>query len=85
MEFQAILDEVRRLPAEDQKRLVQLIQVDLIQDDLDSLTTPQTDLTPAMAGAIKARLARYDADPSTSVPWEDVEARVEKQLKELGE
>jgi len=79
MEFQTVLDAVRSLAAEDRVRRVHVIQNELQAEGIDP------DLTPAGAQEVKRRLAAFDADPSVGVPWEDVEARMHKHLKELGE
>jgi putative addiction module component (TIGR02574 family) len=79
MEFQTILDAVRSLAAEDRVRLVHVIQNELQAEGIDP------DLTPAGVQEVKRRLAAFDADPSVGVPSEDVEARMHKHLKELGE
>jgi putative addiction module component (TIGR02574 family) len=79
MEFQAVLDAVRSLAAEDRLRLVHLIQDELQSEGVDP------DLTPAAVQEVRRRLAAFEADPSVGVPWEEVEARMQKQLKELGE
>ncbi len=79
MEFQAVLDAVRALPVDDQVRLV-----DQIQDDLQALAR-DLKMTPDQIREIERRIAAYDADPSIGIPWEVVEADVDKQLEELGE
>jgi putative addiction module component (TIGR02574 family) len=79
MEFQTVLDAVRSLGAEDRVRLVHLIQNELQAEGIDP------DLTPAGVQEVKRRLAAFEADPSVGVPWEEVEVRMQKQLKELGE
>jgi hypothetical protein len=85
MGFQAILDAVRDLPKAEQLRLLHMIQAELALDVLEASDAPPAGFTPAMADAIQARLARYQADPSVAVSWADVEANVEQLLKELGE
>jgi hypothetical protein len=85
MGFQAILDAVRDLPRADQVRLMHTIQAELALDVLEESDAPPDGFTPAMAATIQARLASFKADPSVAVPWADVEANVEKLLKELGE
>jgi putative addiction module component (TIGR02574 family) len=82
MEFQSILDAVRGLSSEDQLRLVRVIQSELGTDESGSL---QTGLPSAMAATVQARVAKYQADPSIALPWSDVEKRMDKLLKELGE
>jgi putative addiction module component (TIGR02574 family) len=79
MKFQAVVDAVRSLPAQDRARLVHLIQRELQSEGVDP------DLTPAAVQEVKRRLAAFEGDPSIGVPWEEVEARIQKQLKELGE
>jgi putative addiction module component (TIGR02574 family) len=79
MEFQAVLDAVRSLPVDDQVRLV-----DQIHEELEALAN-DLNMTPEQIKEIERRIAAYDADPSIGIPWEEVEAHIDKQLEELGE
>ena len=79
MEFQAVLEAVRSWPVEDQVRLVHIIQKELPTQEVDH------DLSTEQVEEIKRRLSAYQADPSIGIPWEEVEARMQQQLKELGE
>ena len=79
MGYQALLDAVRALPVEDQRRLVDVIGTELTSH-LNELG-----LTAAQLREIKRRSAAYDADPSVAIPWAKVEAGIDQQLKELGE
>ena len=76
MEYEALLDAVRSLPAEDQRRLVDVIQTEL---------ATHADLTPEQITEVQRRIAGHDADPSSAIPWANVEADIEQQLKELRE
>ena len=79
MEFQAVLDVVRSLPVDDQVRLV-----DQIHDDLQELAK-DFQMSPAQIKEIERRINAYEANPRIGIPWEEVAARVDKQLEELGE
>ena len=75
MEFQAVLDAVRSLPAEDQARLV-----DLIQDEL--LTQAENlGLSPEPLMELDRRLADAEANPDDVVSWEQVLADARARLK----
>lgn len=77
MEFQAVLDAVRAWPVDDQVRLVDLLQDDLLSQDAD--------LTPELMRELDRRVANFEADPSIGIPWDKFEAHMDKRLKELGE
>jgi putative addiction module component (TIGR02574 family) len=64
MEFQAVVDAVRKLPVDDQARLL-----DLIQDELDS---HELDLTPEQLAELDRRLEDIEKNPGRGVPWEGV-------------
>ena len=79
MEFQNVLEAVRALPVDDQVRLV-----DQIHDDLQELTA-SSQLSPEQTQEIERRIKAYEANPSIAIPWDDVDAGIDKQLEELGE
>ncbi len=79
MGFQAVLELVRALPAEEQLRLVDLIEDELLPE------TDVPDLTPEQIKEIKRRVAEHEANPSIGIPWEEFEAHTDKHLEELGE
>ena len=79
MEFQAVLQAVRALPVDDQVRLV-----DQLHDDWQAHESDHG-LTPAQIAEIERRIAAYDADPNTGIPWEEFEAHMDKRMKELDE
>ena len=66
MEFQAVLDAVRSLPVEDQVRLVDQIQDDLLGEE------PDPDLTPELMEELDRRMAEMEANPDAGIPWEQV-------------
>ena len=82
MGFEAILDAVRDLSPPEKLRLLHAIQAELGLDESDA---SPAGFTPEMEAIIKARLARFKADPSIALPWDDVDASVDTLLKELGE
>jgi putative addiction module component (TIGR02574 family) len=79
MGFKGVLELVRSLPFEEQRRLVDLIHDELLSE------SEVPDLTPEQIGEVKRRIAEYDANPSIAIPWQEFEAHIEKQLEELGE
>jgi len=79
MDYQTVLEAVRALPNEDRVRLLNEIHDEMDAEDRDFF------LTDEQSAEIQRRIAAYDADPSIGIPWEEVEARLDKQLEELGE
>ena len=61
-----VLDAVRALPVDDQARLIDLIQDELIAQDADP------NLTPELMQELDRRIADIEANPGGGVPWEQV-------------
>ena len=75
MEFQVVVDAVRSWPVEDQARLVDLIQDDLIAQD------EEHELTPELMQELDRRINEVEANPDDGVPWEQVLAEARARHK----
>lgn len=75
MEFQAVLDAVRAWPVDDQVKLVDRIQDELLSQDDDS------ELPPELMQELDRRIAEVEANPSDGIPWEQVLAEARARHK----
>ena len=75
MEFQAVLDAVRAWPVDDQVRLVDLIQDELLSQDDDS------ELPPELMAELDRRIAEVEANPEDGIPWDQVLAEARARHK----
>lgn len=64
------LDELKKLPIEERMQIVEELTRSINEDD-DILPEP-----PELIAEIRARAARFKADPSSGIPWEEVEKRI---------
>jgi len=64
------MDAIRKLSVSERLALVEAIW-DSISAEPSSVPVPEEQLAEA-----RRRLAEHDADPGTSVPWEEAEARL---------
>lgn len=62
--------ELRSLPVPDRLRLVEELW-NSIAEDQDSLPDP-----PAVISELRARKARFVANPASGVPWNEAEERI---------
>jgi putative addiction module component (TIGR02574 family) len=64
------LDELKKLPIAERLQLVEDLW-DSIAADQNALPDP-----PELIEEIRARVARFKANPSSGIPWEEVEKRI---------
>lgn len=64
-------------------KLSEAERIRLAQDLCDSIpeTSDALPLTPEQIRELEQRLAEHDADPSSSIPWADVRARVQEDVR----
>lgn len=79
MGYDAILDAIRALSVDDQRRLLAHIESELANHGDD------TELSSAQLREINRRIKAHDANPGDVIPWSRVEKSIERHLKELGE
>ena len=61
-------------------RLTTKERLDLIGELWDSLTPEDVHLTPAQDAELGRRMARFEADRKTAVPFEEIEAGFRKRI-----
>lgn len=67
-----ILEEIERLPKEEQRVVAELI--------LEKYGAFLDDLTPEQAAELDRRLAEFEKNPHEGIPWEQVEADLNKRF-----
>jgi len=70
MNRQDLLDEIQKLPAEDQTCLAEEILLGSEAEEHD------LDLTPEQRQELKRRLADYEKNPGSACTWEEFVARI---------
>ena len=70
-----ILEHIRRLPETEQRDLVEQIWREFGSD-----AEPATELSAEQAAELDRRLAEYNANPGSGIPWCDVAGKVEKKF-----
>jgi len=60
-------------------RLTMKERLDLISELGDSLSPESVSLSPAQDAELARRMATFDADAKAAIPWEDIEAELDKQ------
>lgn len=65
----------------DISRLTPKERLDLIGELWDSLSAADVRLTPAQAAELDRRLATFDTDRSEAIPWEDIEAELDRRSR----
>lgn len=63
----------------DISRLTPKERLDLISELWDSLSAADVQLTPAHEAELDRRLATFDADRRDAIPWEDVDAELDRR------
>jgi putative addiction module component (TIGR02574 family) len=64
------LDELKKLPLEERKQLVQELQITIEEEENDFEETPE------LLAELTRRMEAYHADPSTAIPWETMRAKL---------
>ena len=67
-----ILEEIERLPKEEQRVVAELI--------LKKYGAFLDDLTPEQAAELDRRLVEFEKNPHEGIPWEQVEADLNKRF-----
>lgn len=67
-----ILEEIERLPKEEQRVVAELI--------LEKYGAFLDDLSPEQATELDRRLAEFEKNPHEGIPWEQVEADLNKRF-----
>ena len=67
-----ILEQIRNLPEMERREVVERIQEEF--PDFDD------DLTPEEAAELDRRLADFEKNPREGIPWEEVEADLNKRF-----
>ncbi|WP_407186378.1 addiction module protein [Bradyrhizobium centrosematis] len=65
----------------DISRLTPKQRLDLIGELWDSLSPDDVLLTPAHEAELDRRLASFDADRRDAIPWEDVDAELDRRSR----
>lgn len=65
----------------DISRLTPKERLDLIGELWDSLSATDVRLTPAQEAELDRRLATFDADRRKAVPWEDIDAELDRRSR----
>ncbi|MDA9409051.1 MULTISPECIES: addiction module protein [unclassified Bradyrhizobium] len=65
----------------DISRLTPKERLDLIGELWDSLSATDVRLTPAQEAELDRRLATFDADRREAIPWEDIEAELDRRSR----
>lgn len=60
-------------------RLTPQERLDLIGELWDSLSAEDVRLSPAQEAELEQRLRRFDADAQAAIPWEDIDAELERR------
>lgn len=63
----------------DISRLTPKERLDLIGELWDSLSAADVQLTPAQQAELDRRLMTFDADRREAIPWEDVDAELDRR------
>ncbi|MCG2669347.1 addiction module protein [Bradyrhizobium sp. GCM10023182] len=69
------------MAALDISRLTPKEQLDLISEFWDSLSATDVRLTPAQEAELDRRLATFEADRGEAIPWEDIEAELDRRSR----
>ena len=64
------LDELKKLPLDERIQIVEELTRSIHEEE-DALLDP-----PELIEEIRARVARFKANPSSGIPWEEVEQRI---------
>lgn len=64
------LDELKKLPIEERKQIVHELQITIEEEECDFEEPPE------LLAELKRRMADYNADPSSAIPWETVKAKL---------
>jgi len=67
-----ILEQIRRLPEAERREIVERIQ--------DEFLKGEDELTPEQAAELDRRLAEFEKNPHDGIPWEQVEADLNKRF-----
>lgn len=74
MSADSLIEEARKMPVAERIRIAEELWDSLSEEQLDfPLTQEQRD-------ELETRLADYEAHPEAGASWEDVRARIERQL-----
>lgn len=65
----------------DISRLTPKERLDLIGELWDSLSAADVQLTPAQQAELDRRLITFDADRREAIPWEDVDAELDRRSR----
>lgn len=65
----------------DISRLTPKERLDLIGELWDSLSAADVQLTPAQQAELDRRLMTFDADRREAIPWEDVDAELDRRSR----
>jgi len=65
----------------DISRLTPKERLDLIGEFWDSLSATDVQLTPAQQAELDRRLATFDTDRREAIPWEDIEAELDRRSR----
>lgn len=65
----------------DISRLTPEERLDLIGELWDSLSVADVRLTPAQKAELDRRLASFDADRREAIPWEDIDAELDRRSR----
>jgi putative addiction module component (TIGR02574 family) len=71
----------RTMATLDISRLTPKERLDLIGELWDSLSATDVQLTPAQEAELDRRLATFDADRREAIPWEDIEAEIDRRSR----
>jgi putative addiction module component (TIGR02574 family) len=67
-----ILEQIERLPKEEQRVVAEMVW--------EKYGTFEDDLTPEQSAELDRRLAEFEQNPRDGVPWEQVEADLNKRF-----
>lgn len=68
------IDELRKLPISERLQLVE----DLWDSIAEDSTEEAFPVTPELAAELDRRLAEFEADPDSALPWEEVRERIRR-------
>jgi putative addiction module component (TIGR02574 family) len=74
MSASEILEAAKALPQEERIKLAQDFWEIIVEDGYDP------DLAPEQAAELDRRLAEFEANPHEGIPWEQVEAELDKRF-----
>lgn len=69
------LEELRKLPIDERIQLVEDLWDSIAEDSLEQ----DFGVTPELAAELDRRLAEYEADPGSALPWEVVRERIRRR------